>query len=595
MHHKNFATIPESAFQIHGNPPILPPMPDPELTSSAREARDVALKRIAECARRRVTVLDLSGLALTSLPDEIVQLTKLTELDVSSNRFASLPPHIGQLDQLVRLDLSHNQLASLPAELGRLTQLLSLDLSHNLLATLPPQLGQLTRLSRLDLSHNLLSSVPPELGDLKSLTRLHLTNNRLQQLPQTIGQLAGLTRMYVSHNRLSGLPIELGELANLTRLDASHNVLASVPPELGRLAKLTVLELADNQLTGLPDELDGLAKLTVLGLAGNRLESLPESLAGIAALENIHLHDNPGLHLSPTVLGPDSRHTVTGAASARGPSAKSILEFYFARLTGKTRPLNEARLILLGPAGAGRTSLVQAMRDLPFHEHGDATPGVALCDLSLDAGGGAPLTVHVWDFSGHVVTRPLHPLFFSSRALYGVVLSGRDGREEADAEDTLRMIRDFGADDHGQVPPVIVALNQWQVPGRRPAVDRNALRERYPFIRGFVETDCKIKKGIAVLKAALARELERLPWVREPFPDAWHAVRHALTAGDSAWSCMTDDAYRALCAVHGVTDDGQQEYLADVLHHLGTILRFCDQPAPHPAALLHPAWLAKRV
>ena len=126
MHHKNFATIPESAFQIHGNPPILPPMPDPELTSSAREARDVALKRIAECARRRVTVLDLSGLALTSLPDEIVQLTKLTELDVSSNRFASLPPHIGQLDQLVRLDLSHNQLASLPAELGRLTQLLSL-------------------------------------------------------------------------------------------------------------------------------------------------------------------------------------------------------------------------------------------------------------------------------------------------------------------------------------------------------------------------------------------------------------------------------------------------------------------------------------
>lgn len=569
-------------------------MPDPDLTSTAREACDEALKRIAECARRRVTVLDLSGLALTSLPSQIAQLAKLTELDVSSNRFAGLPPELGLLVNLVRLDLSHNLLASLPAEIGQLTQLLSLDLSHNLLPALPPEIGQLARLSRLDLSHNLLASLPPELGGLAHLTRLHLSNNRLQQLPAAIGRLANLTRLYLAHNRLTALPPEIGALASLTRLDASHNQLVSLPPELGRLAKLTVLELADNQLASLPEEIGGLAKLTVLGLAGNRLDSLPETLGGAAALETIHLHDNPGLHLSPTVLGPDPRSTRPGQpAGQRGASAKAILDFYFARRSGKTRPVNEARLILLGPAGAGKTSIVQAMRDLPFHDREESTPGVALCDLMLDAGGGAPLTVHVWDFSGQAVTRPLHPFFFSGRALYVVVLSGRGGREHADAEDALRLIREFGADDHGQAPPVIVALNQWNVPGRRPAVERTALREQYPFIRGFVETDCKIKKGIPVLKAALGRELERMPWVREPFPEAWHAVRHALAAGGPPWTCLTDTAYRALCADHGVRDEGQQDYLADFLHHLGTVLRFRDQAHPHPATLPNPAWLAK--
>ena len=55
-------------------------------------------------------------------------------------------------------------------------------------------------------------------------------------------------------------------------------------------------------------------------------------------------------------------------------------------------------------------------------------------------------------------------------------------------------------DDAGHGPPVIVALNKWDVPGCRPRVDRGALQERYPFIRGFVEMDCKSNRGIVELK-----------------------------------------------------------------------------------------------
>ena len=564
------------------------------MTSTAQEACAEALKRIAECGRRRVTALDLDGLGLTTLPPHVAQLAKLTELHLANNRLASLPPEIGQCPNLVRLDLSHNRLTTLPPEIAQLEKLQSCDVSTNALACLPPEIGQLANLTRLDLSNNPLATLPPEIGGLTRLTRLYLAHNRLTCLPPAIGQLASLTRLYLAHNRLGALPPEIGDLASLTRLDVSHNLLDSLPAEIGWLAKLTVLELSNNHLSELPAELGQLAKLTVLWLAANRLTALPESLADLETLESLCLHENPGVHLSPAVLGADPRKVVPGQTAApRLAAAKSILEFYFARLSGRTRPLNEARLILLGRAGSGKTSIVQAMRDLPFHEREESTTGIALCDMTLEPADGAPVTVHVWDFSGQEITRPLHPHFFSGRAIYVVVLSGREHHERDDAEYWLRLIRDFGADDHGQLPPVIVAMNQWNVPGCRPDVDRGTLRDQYPFIRGFVEMDCKIKKGIPVLKAALCRELERIPWVREPFPEEWDAVRHTLAASAPPWTHLTSDAYRTLCAEHGVRDEGQQDYLADFLHHLGTALNFRHHPRLSDDTTLHPEWLTK--
>lgn len=559
------------------------------MTAAAQKACEEALKRIGDCSRRRGTVLDLSGLGLTRLPEKIGQLAKLTELDLSQNSLVTLPPEIEQLVNLTRLDLSHNQMVSLPPELGVLARLTVLDLSHNALGSLPPELGRLASLTRLELSNNLLQSLPPELGRLAGLTRLYLSNNKLAALPPELGQLAGLTRLYLSNNALVAVPPELGGLANLTRLDLSHNALGLLPPELGGLGKLTVLDLSNNLLDSLPPELGQLARLTVLSLTANRLTDLPERLGELENLESLQLHDNPALQLLPSVLGSDPRTT----QNPRLASAKSILEFYFARQTGKTRPLNEVRLILVGRSGAGKTSIVQALRDLPFHEREQSTTGIALSDWTMDGFQQPPVTAHVWDFSGDPPAHALHPLFFSMRSLYVVVLTGRGQHERDDAEYWLRLIREFGADDRGTGPPVIVALNQWNVPGCRPQVDRIALREHYPFIRGFVEIDCKVKKGIPVLKAALCRELDRMPWVREPFPEEWNAVRHALAAGDKQREQLTEEEYRALCVELGVQDQGQQDYLSEILHHLGTALNFRYDSRLREAAVLQPEWLTK--
>jgi internalin A len=238
---------------------------------------------------------------------------------------------------------------------------------------------------------------------------------------------------------------------------------------------------------------------------------------------------------------------------------------------------------------------VDALRDRPFHEGEESTPGIALCDWTMDGCKGLPVTAHVWDFAGQVITHALHQFFFSVRSVYVVVLTGRENNEREDAEYWLRLIKAFGTDEKGQGPPVIIALNKWDVPGCRPRVDRGALQEHYPFIRGFVEVDCKSRKGIPKLKAALCREVDRLKWVHEPFPESWDAVRRALSTGKKKRAHLTYAEYRALCAKHGVTDAGQQDSLAEVLHNLGAALNYRNDPRLREATVLQPEWLTKNV
>lgn len=560
-----------------------------------------------------LTILLLDGNELTRLPPEIGQLRSLNALSIVENKLGSLPPEIGQLTALTLLFLSLNQLNSLPSEIWFLTGLTTLDLdgnelqvlpseigllkdlsmlnlSCNQLRGLPPELGQLSALKTLQLGENQLRALPPEIGRLTALSTLFLFSNELSNIPSEVGDLTALQELLIGDNLLEALPPEIGQLTALNYLDLNENLLSDLPPEIGSLSVLHVLILAKNQLRGLPPETAFLKELMTLDLRGNQLSVLPPCLRDLPKIERLYLHDNFGLPLSPAVLGQQPYLKDGGEAAA-----KSILDFYFERKKGKNRPLNEVKLILVGRGGAGKTSTVQALQNKPFNETEESTPGIALCDWTMDGCKKGAVTAHVWDFAGQVITHALHQFFFSIRSVYVVVLTGRENNERDDAEYWLRLIKAFGTDDQGNGPPVIVALNKWDTPGCRPGVDRAALQERYPFVRGFVEIDCKTQKGISKLKVALCREVDRLPWVREPFPAAWDAVRRALSTGRKKRAHLTYAEYRALCATHGIADEGQQDSLAEILHHLGAALNYRNDPRLREATVLQPEWLTKNV
>ena len=90
-----------------------------------------ALKRIREAKKSKAKELDLSGLKLTQLPDDIGQLIDLRKLYLYNNRLGKLPSSIGELVNLEVLNLTNNRLIELPLSIDGLINLQELYLSDN--------------------------------------------------------------------------------------------------------------------------------------------------------------------------------------------------------------------------------------------------------------------------------------------------------------------------------------------------------------------------------------------------------------------------------------------------------------------------------
>jgi len=140
--------------------------------------RLTAAGAIRSCYAAQLSVLNLRGLRLTSLPDSISKLTALQKLDLSDNRLRELPDSISKLTALQKLDLSDNRLRELPESIGKLTALQKLDLSDNRLRELPESIGKLTVLQWLDLSGHRLQKLPDSISKLAAHSDLFLNGHR---------------------------------------------------------------------------------------------------------------------------------------------------------------------------------------------------------------------------------------------------------------------------------------------------------------------------------------------------------------------------------------------------------------------------------
>lgn len=399
-------------------------------------------------------------------------------------------------------------------------------------------------------------------------TGLSLQHSGLTRLPPEIGTLTGLHELYLNGNQLSTLPSEIGMLSSLDTLDISGNILSTLPPALERLV--------------------GLKRLYLMG---NPLIALPRWLYHLKNLKELCLHGNPLLALSPEVLGPDPGKSVLEVPHPPKP----ILDYYFARLAAKALPLNEVKIIFVGRGAAGKTSIARALLRKRFNEAEQTTSGISRSDWKMKGCKDGPVTAHIWDFAGQVITHSLHQFFFSIRSVYVLVLTGRENSELADAEYWLRLIRAFGTDENDEGPPVVVALNKADTPGCEPKLDQGALEERYPFIRGFAETDCKTGRGIAALNDMLCQAVNDLKWVRDPFPELWDRVRRALAEGGKKRPHLSYREYRDLCMGKGIDTESEQDSLAEILHNLGAALNYRNDLRLREATVLQPGWLTTSV
>ena len=437
----------------------------------------------------------------------------------------------------------------------------------------------------LDLGGLGLNVTPDEISELQWLRKLRLNDNHLTSIIPEIGHLMKLTQLDVSNNKLASLPPEIGMLLGLKDLNFRGNLLVALPPELFQIEELSRLNLSVNNLSLLPPEIDRLRALEELALTDNQLSSLPNGLQRLTKLQLLYLHGNERLNLPPEILGGRPNTSIPPT------SAKRILDFYFGqRRSDASSSLDEVKLILIGRGGAGKTSLVRALQKGRFLDHEGATADITQSTWTMPCERG-PVTAHIWDFAGQVITHAVHQFFFSPRSVYLLVLTGREDSERDDAEYWLRLVKAFGTDDKGNGPPVIVVLNKLRVAPAR--LDRHALQSRYPFIEGFVETDCKTSEGIDKLRSLLCRVVDPLEWVRARLPKSWIDLRSALIATNKPY--ITREEYQSLCAAHGIAELNNQETVAQIFHDLGIALNFHNDPRLRDVTVLQPQWLTQNI
>lgn len=542
--------------------------------------REEVLKKIEQAKTESWTELSLRKSSLTEVPAEIGQLTGLTRLLLDNNSLREMPSEIGQLTNLTTLSLRNNDLVTLPSEIGQLINLARLDLHNNGLNELPVEIGQLTHLARLELRENKLTQLPISIGQLTNLTELYLSQNSLIELPVEIGQLTNLNKLLLSDNNLRTLPVEIGQLTNIEELHMFGNEFKTFPIEICQLKTLTRLSLRKNNLTELPEEIGQLSNLRYLNLQKNKLNLLPKGLKQLKFLTELYLHDNDSLNLNNEVLGGkwDDKDDLNAPP-------KDLLEFYFRNKEG-SQPLNEAKLILVGFGAVGKTSLVKRLIYNDFSETEDKTPGIQISDWKLTLHGNENINLNVWDFGGQEIMHSTHQFFLTQRSLYLLVLNGRQGHEDADAEYWLSLIESFSDDS-----PVIIVFNKFE---EQPFdLNRRVLRQKYPFIKGFVETDCKANLGLDELKKAIETETDKLEHLRMPFPTSWFGIKDKLVAMKNNY--LSFEEYRTICDDLGEEDTSAQESLAIHLHNLGVALNFRDDRRLRDTHVLNPHWVTNGI
>ena len=532
---------------------------DLETIKAIERAYEIKLKRLDDVslmdvgysldADGQVTALSLYDCKIIDVAP-LANLTQLTILDLSGNEIVDVAP-LANLTQLTELYLSYNQIIDV-APLANLTQLTRLDLRSNQIIDVAP-LANLTQLEGLSLISNQISDVAP-LANLVQLTELSLISNQI---------------------------IDVAPLAKLTQLnglDLSGNQIIDVAP-LANLTQLTVLDLDYNQII----DVAPLAKLTQLkrlDLRKNRIQSLSSSLLQLSLDWLLHRKGGGDLWLAGNPIQQPPREVIK--------SGRKAIEQYYQRLEQGSRELREAKLILLGEPGAGKSSIVRRLLYNEFDPNSQTTLGTDIHRWKFKDAEGEEYRVNIWDFGGQDIQQSIHHLFLTAGALYLVVLDAR--RDESPLQ-WLQTINAFAAG-----ATVLIAVNQIDL-NAHPNLNQQEDRAAYPNIAAVFYTSCKHDQdhGLVQLISELKHRLAQLPSMGDVYPQQWYEIKERLEREQNRGRhYMSMFSYRELCTEHGMEiAQGESDPAAtflQVLDNIGTV-RWFDKFEYFNYQVLDPSWL----
>jgi len=280
-------------------------------------------------------------------------------------------------------------------------------------------------------------------------------------------------------------------------------------------------------------------------------------------------------------------------AEIKEQGAKAVADYLEEMEASGSENLNEARVIILGEKGAGKTCLAKRLIDpkAPMTKPGESTEGVDSKKVWKIEGESASSTVNarIWDFAGHVITHAAHRCFLSERCLYILVYDGRTERRNQ-LEYWLDHVRNYGGD-----APVLVLINKFD--NHKPDVPENTLKRKYPFIKSFEYFSIKEDAGELEEFRLKTSELIRSDpiWNRDKIPASYYKVKNALGKlfnGESLSNEYIEKSlFHEIAHDNKIVDNDSQERVLASLSLLGICLWYKDIER-FGTLVLNPNWVS---
>jgi internalin A len=540
---------------------------------------ELALKLIAKNKKTRNTYLDLGNCGLTELPQELGELVWLETLILSadwhdwaaqgfycnktnnegaSNNGLNEVAPISKLFRLRRLVANNTKITDLTPLVG-LCALQSLDLNSTPVIDLAP-LSCLAALQQLYLDSTQTRALTP-LSGLATLQWLHLNSTQVTDLA-ALASLGALKRLYFASTQVTDLA-PLRSLGALRRLKFNATQVTDLAP----LAKLRALRRVDLSSTQVTD----LAPLRHLIQFGREVSL--EQLGG-----DIRVYDCP--LTSPPV-----------EIVAQGNGA--ILNYFRELDVSGIDHLYEAKMLILGEGGAGKTSLLRRLYqpDSPLPEEQETTKGIAIHRHDFPLPNGRDFRLNVWDFGGQEIYHATHQFFLTRRSLY--VLLDDTRRSDKAVSDLgfkywLDVIELFGGDS-----PVLIFQNEKG--NRSKTIDFDGIRARYPHVMKSFNGNLEHAQAALAIREGIDSFASRLPHIGEQLPAAWVKVRADIETAAQTQPHISLQQYMDIYQRHLPANRVKALHLSQYLHDLGVFLHFQDDKLLAKTVILQNQWATEAV
>lgn len=518
----------------------------------------------------------------------ILRLRNLKELDVDEVE-GDVPDLIAGLPNLKKLGLGcafKSPRDGLPSWLCRPHRLERLSLSQFRLQEHITALHLGPDLRDLDLRDADLDCVPPSIRDLEYLSELNLSSNPIHTLPDWIGDLKHLAILWLAHCELASVPDSVVQLKRLQALSLHSNPIAAIPPDFGELTEIDTLVLGANHLDRVPAEIFDLPNLISLDLSCRRrakrerkgaITEIPADILRLEQLVELDVEGQP-------ITSPPAEVVAKGLPAIR--------DYYRQIQDVGLDYLCEAKLLVLGEPGAGKTTLTRKLEraDYELRDDQPSTEGIDVLkwgfpfELLVDEDGRMhrlklDFGVHLWDFGGQEIYHATHQFFLTKRSLYVLVADSR--AEDTDFNYWLNVVELLS-----EGSPLLIVQNEKQ--DRRRELDEAKLRGRFANLREVLRTNLATGRGLKELTRTVCRELEGLPHIGTPLPKTWKRVREALKRDER--NHIPLEAFFDICQNAGFTREDDKLQLSGFLHDLGICLHFQDDPLLRRTVILKPEW-----